>query len=152
MITGIVLSAALLIAPATDTRVDITSKSSAVSGAAQDMRGFEPSLYTGKWFDPKWEKTRKCIMQRESRHNYRAANSRSSARGAYQFLDSQWRDGLVWMLLPEARKLGLAKEAKALRKKPIHKWNRYWQDAAFYTVWRHGEGKQHWYLGGRLGC
>lgn len=148
MFGSIMLTVALLVTPA----ADITAKSAALSGAAQDMRGYEPSLYTGKWFNPKWESTRRCIMQRESRHNYRAANPRSSARGAYQFLDSQWRDSLVWMLLPEHRKLGLASEVKALRKKPIHKWNRYWQDAAFYTAWRHGEGKHHWYLGGRLGC
>lgn len=148
MFGSIMLTVALLITPA----ADITGKSAALSGAAQDMQGFEPSLYTGKWFDPKWENTRRCIMKRESHHNYRAANPRSTARGAYQFLDSQWRDSLVWMLLPEHRKLGLTSEVKALRDKPIHKWNRYWQDAAFYTAWRHSEGKHHWYLGGRLGC
>ena len=150
MFGSIMLAAALIIIPAD--APDLTSKSAAMSGAAQDMQGFEPSLYTGKWFDPKWESTRKCIMHRESRHNYRAANRVSSARGAYQFLDRQWRDGLVWMLLPEAREIGLAKEVKALRNKPIHKWNRYWQDAAFYTAWQHGDGKHHWYLNGRLGC
>lgn len=146
MFGSFLLSVALLITPATD----ITGKSAALSGAAQDMHGYEPSLYTGKWYDSKWESTRKCIMQRESRHNYRAANSRSSARGAYQFLDSQWRRSLTFMLMPEHA--DMKKEVKALRNKPIHKWNRYWQDAAFYTVWRHGEGKHHWYLGGRLGC
>jgi hypothetical protein len=42
----------------------------------------------------------------------------------------------VWMLLPEHRKHGLADQVKALRDKPIHHWNRYWQDAAFWTVIR----------------
>lgn len=146
MFTSIVLSAVLLVAPAADT----TGKSAALSGAAKDMRGYEPSLYTGKWYDPKWEDTRKCIMNRESNFNYRAANPRSSARGAYQFLDSQWRVSLTHMLMPEHR--DMRKQVKALRSKPIHKWNRYWQDAAFFAAWRHGKGKHHWYLNGRLGC
>lgn len=148
MFTSLVLSIALLATPTATT--DIQTKSAAVSGAAQDMQGYEPSLYTGKWFDPKWEKTRKCIMDRESNFNYRAANRSSSARGAYQFLDSQWRISLTYMLMPEHKHM--KKQVKELRTKPIHKWNRYWQDAAFYTVWRHGKGAKHWYYGGSLGC
>jgi hypothetical protein len=69
------------------------------------MVGYSQSSYQGKWYHPKWEDERKCIMQRESRFNYRAANSTSSARGAYQFLDSKWRDGLVWMMLDEGAML-----------------------------------------------
>lgn len=109
------------------------------------MVGYSQSSYQGKWYHPKWEDERKCIMQRESRFNYRAANSTSSARGAYQFLDSQWRDGLVWMMLDEG---GNVKEIKSLRDKPIHKWSRYYQDRAFFTAWRHGDGKHHWYYPG----
>lgn len=109
---------------------------------AQSTQGYERSLYKGKWYHSKWEDERKCIMQRESRYNYKAANRSSSARGAYQFLDSQWRDGLVWMMLDEG---GNVKEIKSLRNRPIHKWNRYYQDRAFFTAWRHGEGKHHWY-------
>ena len=107
--------------------------------------GYAPSLYRGKWYKEEWEDERKCIMQRESRFNYKAANKTSSARGAYQFLDSQWRDGLVWMMLEEG---GNKKEIKSLRNKPIHKWNRYYQDRAFFTAWRHGDGKKHWYYPG----
>jgi len=118
----------------------------AESPVALDMKGYQPSLYRGKWYSPRWENTRKCIMQRESRHNYRAANKSSSARGAYQFLDSQWRDGLVWMMLKESKKHndGLHDSLKGLRKKPIHAWSRYYQDRAFFTAWRHGAGKKHW--------
>lgn len=112
---------------------------------AQSTKGYHPSLYQGKWYAKKWEDERKCIMQRESHFNYKAANKSSSARGAYQFLDSQWRDGLVWMMLDEG---GDVKEIKSLRDKPIHKWNRYYQDRAFFTAWRHGEGKHHWYYPG----
>lgn len=117
-----------------------------VETRASDMRGIEPSLYKGKWFNPKHEGTRRCIIQRESRGNYRAANKSSSARGAYQFLDSQWRDGLVWMMLDEEPKGSpLRDEIKALRDTPIHKWNRYFQDRAFWTAYRHGQGSHHWH-------
>lgn len=114
--------------------------------AETSMVGYSQSSYQGKWYHPKWEDERKCIMQRESRFNYRAANSTSSARGAYQFLDSQWRKGLVWMMLDEG---GHVKEIKSLRNKPIHKWSRYYQDRAFFTAWRHGDGKHHWHYPGQ---
>jgi len=122
----------------------------AESTVALDMMGYKPSLYRGKWYSPRWENTRKCIMHRESRHNYKAANKSSSARGAYQFLDSQWRDGLVWMMLEESKesKDGLSDEIKKLRTKPIHAWSRYYQDRAFFTAWRHSAGKKHWALQG----
>lgn len=113
---------------------------------AQSTMGYAESLYKGKWFHKKWEDERKCIMKRESRFNYKAANKSSTARGAYQFLDSQWRESLTHMLMPEHK--DQRAEVKALRDKPIHKWSRYWQDAAFYTAWRHGEGKHHWYYPG----
>lgn len=115
-----------------------------------NMRGVQESLYQGKWYNPKrGERFRLCVIDRESRGYYRAANKRSSARGAYQFLDSQWRDSLVWMLRPEARKNGLVKQVDKLRNKPIHEWSRYWQDAAFWTVYRNGKGAKHWGTFGR---
>jgi len=112
---------------------------------AESTKGYAASLYKGRWYHKKWERSRKCIMHRESKYDYRAANKSSSARGAYQFLDSQWRNGLVWMMLDEG---GNKKEIKSLRKKPIHHWSRYWQDRAFFTAWRHGQGKHHWYYPG----
>jgi len=138
MIAATLLAGAIALAPMGGHPAD--------SRAAHDMRGFEPSLYQGKWYKKKWEDNRKCIMRRESRFHYKAANKSSSARGAYQFLDSQWRVSLTHMLMPEHA--DRKKEVKALREKPIHKWNRYWQDAAFYTVWRHGKGAKHWYYPG----
>ena len=117
------------------------------SNAAQDMKGYEPSLYRGEWYDRRFEDSRKCIMQRESHFNYRAANRSSSARGAYQFLDNSWRDSLVYMMIKESKKNndGLVKEAKKLFNKPINEWSRYWQDRAFYTALQHGRGAKHWY-------
>jgi hypothetical protein len=108
--------------------------------------GYRPSEYRGKWYSQRFEPVRKCIMHRESRHRYGLANRTSSARGAYQFLDSQWRTSLTWMLLREHR--DRRAEVIALRSKPIHHWSRYWQDAAFFTAWRNGEGRKHWYLAG----
>tara|TARA_A100001388_G_scaffold128927_2_gene95450 strand:+ start:3474 stop:3905 length:432 start_codon:yes stop_codon:yes gene_type:complete len=138
MIAAVVLSGVLALSPGYTHPADMPD--------AQDMRGFEPSLYQGKWYDKKWERNRKCIMKRESRFDYRAANKSSSARGAYQFLDSKWRVSLTHMLMPEHK--DRKKEVKALRKKPIHKWSRYWQDAAFYVAWQNGKGAKHWYYPG----
>jgi hypothetical protein len=117
-----------------------------ISPAAKDLEGWAPSLYRGIYWDEKWKDIRACIMKRESNFQYKAANKTSSARGAYQFLDNNWRNGLVWMMIAESKKTGdgLISEAKKLRKKPIHKWSRYWQDRAFYTALRHGRGLHHW--------
>lgn len=138
MIGSLLLAGALTITP--------MAGETSQSRLASSMKGFDTSLYQGKWYHPRWEKKRKCIMWRESRFNYRAANKRSSARGAYQFLDRQWRKSLTYMLMPEHK--SQRKEVRALRDKPINQWNRYWQDAAFYTAWRHGKGAKHWHLTG----
>jgi len=139
----IVLCAALITAPACVANSD----------QAKDWKGHEPSLYTGKHYHKKWAQVRKCIMHRESRSNYRARSSISTASGAYQFLDSQWRVSLTWMMLKESKssKDGLAADIRALREKPIQKWNRYYQDRAFYTAWDNGRGADHWNLT-RHGC
>lgn len=119
----------------------------ALGERAADLKGFEPSLYRGKYFSKRSERFRECVIERESKGNYRAANASSSARGAYQFLDNAWRESLVHMLRPEAKKHGLLPQVRKLNNKPIHKWSRYWQDAAFYTVYNHdgpGSGAHHW--------
>lgn len=121
----------------------------AVSPDAQDLKGYEKSLYRGKYYHKDQESWRKCVMDRESNFRYTAANSRSSARGAYQFLDNNWRDGLVHMMLKESKKKdhGLEKKLKKLFDKPIHKWNRYFQDRAFFTALNYNgkwSGKKHW--------
>jgi hypothetical protein len=38
---------------------------------------------------------------------------------------------------------------KSLRERPMQQWNRYWQDRAFWTIWRDGRGKYHWVNGVR---
>jgi len=105
--------------------------------------GYATSQYKGKWYAPKWEGIRKCIQYHESRFNYSSRSKISSAMGSYQFLDRSWRGSLVYMMLEEQ---GNRHEIKQLRHKPISKWSRYYQDRAFFTVWRHGEGAKHWSL------
>lgn len=121
----------------------------AVSKDAQDRKGYEKSLYRGKYYHKDQEGFRKCVMKRESHHNYRAANRSSSARGAYQFLDNNWRDGLVHMMIKESNKNGdgLIPEMRELKNKSIKHWNRYYQDRAFFTALNFNgkwSGKKHW--------
>lgn len=121
----------------------------AISKDAEDRKGYEKSLYRGKFYHKDQEKFRWCVMKRESHHNYRAANRVSSARGAYQFLDNHWRDGLVHMMIKDSKKAddGLHKKMRSLFDKPIHKWNRYYQDRAFFTALNYNgkwSGKKHW--------
>jgi hypothetical protein len=120
------------------------------SPKAKDRMGYMPSLYKGKWYDKRYEDSRKCIMSRESHFNYRAANRSSSARGAYQFLENSWHRPLVYMMLKESKQTndGLRKDIKELFNKPIAQWSRYFQDRAFFTAWQHGKGKHHWYYPG----
>ena len=136
MITEVLMCAALLTAPAC----------AASSMEAKDWKGHEPSLYTGQHYHSKWAGVRKCIMHRESRSNYRARSTISTASGAYQFLDSQWRISLTYMMIRESRSTadGLISEIKSLRDHPIQEWNRYWQDRAFYSAWDNGRGADHW--------
>jgi hypothetical protein len=50
------------------------------------------------------------------------------------------------MMIEESRENGdgLVKQIRGLREKPIKEWNRYFQDRAFWTAWRHGAGAKHW--------
>jgi hypothetical protein len=75
--------------------------------------------------------------------------------GTYQF-SSAFQNGVPYMMAKESKatKDGLRKEALSLRSKAINKWNRYWQDRAFFTVLNFNgkwTGKHHW-NGGRWHC
>jgi hypothetical protein len=131
MIMATILTSALLLTPA--------------ALPTDGIREVRESTYTGKHYSAQWERWRTCVVARESRDNPRAANRSSSARGLYQFLDNAWRTSLTHMLMPEHRDERAT--VKALRAKPIHHWPRYWQDAAFWTVLRHGKGAHHWAYG-----
>lgn len=118
-----------------------------------DIRGLEPSLYRGKWFRPGKEDVRKCIADRESNGNYKAVSAGGIYRGAYQF-SRRLAIGATWMMQAEVRKeFGdtAVDIVKSLRDRPMQQWNRYWQDRAFWTIWREGRGKHHW-RGGAWSC
>jgi hypothetical protein len=55
--------------------------------------------------------------------------------------------GATWMMQKEVRdEFGAdgVNIVQALRRLTPDKWNRYWQDRAFWTIWRGGEGADHW--------
>lgn len=121
------------------------------SRQAADLMGFMPSLYQGKWFMPGNEDVRRCIIMRESKGNYRATSG--TYHGAYQ-MSSALARGATWMMQKEVRK-EMGEEGvrivQALRSTNPHTWNRYWQDRAFWTIWRDGAGAGHW-RGGAHSC
>ena len=123
------------------------------SKQSQDMKGYEASLYRGKWFMPKKEERRRCIMDRESNNSYRAVSAGGMYRGAYQ-MNRGLAIGATHIMMKEVRKeMGEpgVQALKQLRKIPTQQWNRYWQDRAFWTIWRKGKGAFHW-RGGAWGC
>ena len=116
------------------------------SKKSKDMKGYEPSLYRGKWFMPKKEHRRRCIMDRESNNLYRAVSAGGKYRGAYQ-MNRALALGATHMMMKEVRKeMGKpgVRALKRLREIPTQQWNRYWQDRAFWTIWRKGKGAFHW--------
>jgi hypothetical protein len=117
------------------------------SPESRDLIGYEVSLYQGKWYMPNREKMRKCLSKLESHHHYKAGSG--YYRGAYQFSKSL-AQGVTWMMQPEVKKeMGEpgVDLIQKLRKTPMNKWNRYWQDRAFWTIWNEGKGKNHWGAG-----
>jgi hypothetical protein len=122
------------------------------SRQAADTAGWMPSLYQGKWYMPAKEDIRRCIMDRESNFNYRVVGA-GLYFGAYQ-MNRGLAVGATHMMEKEvAKEFGEEGVAilRALRKTPPHTWNRYWQDRAFWTIWRNGEGAGHW-RGGSHSC
>jgi len=120
---------------------------------SNEHMGVRESLYRGRWFVPRHDDRRKCIIKRESNANYRAVSSGGLYRGAYQ-MNRALAVGATWEMQKDVRKEmgdeGIAM-LRALREVPPDKWNRYWQDRAFWTIWRGGKGKHHW-RGGAHRC
>jgi len=105
------------------------------------------SLYTGRWYDRADEKIRVCIRWHESRDAYGANTGTGKYRGAYQ-LSTAMAVGAGWMVQRELRRM-LPKSAavqigKKLRATKTNNWAAYWQDMAFWLVWDHGAGRDHW--------
>lgn len=121
-------------------------------GKSKDTHGFRRSLYQGKWYMPKKEAVRKCIMDRESNFDYKAVSRGGIYRGAYQ-MNRALAIGVSWMMQKEVRKeMGAEglKLVRALRKTKTQRWLPYWQDRGFWTVWRKGAGSKHWGYGARM--
>lgn len=119
-----------------------TAAASAVSAAAptgernkkvsRSMRGVRPSAYVGKKYKSRYERTRRCIVRKESGGNYRIASRTGKYRGAYQFN--------AYLARSTARRMG----RPDLARKPMNTWSRFHQDKAFWLVWNNGRGRGHW--------
>lgn len=120
---------------------------------SQDMKGFEESLYQGKWYMPAKEDRRRCIMDREANNDYRAVSRGGTYRGAYQMNRGLAVATAKRMAKEVTKELGpeAAAVARQLTKIPTQQWNRYWQDRAFWTIWQKGKGAFHW-RGGAWHC
>jgi len=119
------------------------------SYAARDLVGYRTSAYQGKHFVAGMEQYRLCIVQREAGGQYRVGGY---YQGAYQFAPS-WNSTIRAYLRPEmAAKYGQAgaNAVDALAGQNIGEWNRFWQDAAFYSVLAHA-GTGPW-AGGNWSC
>jgi hypothetical protein len=93
-----------------------------------------------------------CVARRESHHNPRARNPRSSAQGRYQFLDRLWRESLAGQVAARLRDHGMPRAVAAdvrqyLSRREIARWPALYQDAGFIEVTLRG-GARHWYLPG----
>ena len=112
--------------------------------AARDIDGYRHSTYTGRYFAPNREQYRLCVVQRESGGNYDEGTYGHT--GAYQMTYSL-AQGAISTMLPEVRATYGSAGVEALedlRGVPVHQWNRFWQDAAFWTIFNFGAGWRHW--------
>ena len=145
-LTGVLAAAAtagsLLIAAPVAAAPTTTGATSGVSTAAptgerntkvsRSLRGVRPSAYIGKHYKARYERTRRCIVRKESGGNYRIASRTGKYQGAYQFN--------AHLANATARKMG----RRDLVGKPMRRWSRFEQDKAFWLVWNNGRGRGHW--------
>lgn len=132
----------------TESRVSTPQGYPAVASEGPSRAAFRAAV-----LPEKQEPFRACVKHRESRGKYDAQNPRSSAQGAYQFLDSQWRDSLAHMVKAEIKEHGQPRPGLLahLKGTPIKDWEPIYQDVAFATVlnargpW---SGAKHWHLTG----
>jgi hypothetical protein len=148
-ITGVLamtaaMGSAVLVAPAPPAAAATTGTAAAASVAtaaptgernkkvSRSLSGVRSSAYVGRYYSPRHERTRKCIVRKESGGNYRIASRTGKYRGAYQFNANLARH--------TAKKMG----RPDLARKPINRWSRFEQDKAFWMVWNNGRGRGHW--------
>ena len=149
---GAAVMIAALLAPAA---MPVTPPPVSVSVDDPGQTGVRGSAYKGKYYRASQEPFRKCVGEREGRFQYWGTGSRGYFKGTYQMTDALFT-GAAWMIGREIK--ANYPNWKVIRTElldtPGHKWGRFWQDAAFYTVlnWRgDGVGASHW-AGGRYGC
>jgi len=143
---------AALLAP---TAMPVSPPPVSVSVDDPAQTGVRGSAYTGKYYRASQETFRKCVGQREGRFQYWGTGSMGYYKGTYQMRDELF-SGAAWMIGRELKTTYANWDVvrAQLLETPGHKWGRFWQDAAFYTVlnWRgDGVGASHW-AGGRYGC
>jgi hypothetical protein len=109
------------------------------SRATRSLVGVQPSAYIGPFFNARYERTRQCIVKRESGGYYRVVSSGGAYRGAYQF-----NQGLGDYAARAMKRFDLVG-------KPVNMWSRFEQDKAFWVVWNNGSGASHW-GGGAWNC
>lgn len=100
----------------------------------------------------RWEQFERCVAERESGNSPTARNSSSSASGTYQFLDTQWRDGLAFMVAHRLKHFGMSKpDARKIRIRlqdtHIARWPAVYQRIGFNEVIANN-GAHHWRLPG----
>jgi hypothetical protein len=95
------------------------------------VSGIQDSAYTGAYYNPAFEATRKCIVKKESGGNYGVVGA-GRYHGAYQFAIGTGNSAATKMGRPDL--VGV----------PASKWTRAEQDEAFWVTWNHGAGRGHW--------
>lgn len=97
-----------------------------------------------------------CVLDRESGGNLsdrqsgvRARNPESSAQGRWQFLNNDWQHSLPWHVRDRLVQFGMSlhdanKIRKFLDKRPIYKWNGWYQDIGFIETAYDRDGMKHW--------
>lgn len=80
-----------------------------------------------------------CVSYQESRGNYRAIGDNENARGRWQFLDSNWRHGLSYMVANRLADHGMPRSkvkslVKHLKSRSIDTWEPVYQDIGFVAA------------------
>ena len=99
-----------------------------------------------------WPEFSACVEHRESRGVPTARSAVSSSQGLFQFLDSQWRHGLPYMVKDRLVAFGMDKQAARewrvrLQRTPIWRWPARMQRIGHAEVLDRG-GWRHWWLAG----
>lgn len=149
-----VLAAAIALTPAST--MPAAPPDATAPPSASSQNGMEPSAYTGRKYRPQDEAYRRCVAQREGRHQYGVTGSNGLYQGTYQKTAALVR-GAAWEMRDELIDTwGSAGKAtfRILHTTPGHRWSRFYQDMAFWTILNaRGDrsGAKHW-AGGRFTC